>query len=209
MAALIWIDWVIISIIALSTLISLWRGFVREAMSLVIWIGAFVIARTFHPHMQSLLADSVETPVVRLVAAFAILFVATLIVGAIVNRALAHLVRATGLSATDRLLGTFFGLARGLVLVVVALALLRMTPLTNDSWWQESVTVDELSKVEAWSRDVFGDELERLLPEEDREKTRQVAGEAAADGARYLFEQQMQQSRQQSQASESGNDETQ
>lgn len=191
MASLIWIDWVIISIIALSTLISLWRGFVREAMSLVTWVGAFIIARTFHPNMQAVLADTVETPVFRLVAAFAILFVATLIVGALVNRGLAQLIRASGLSATDRLLGTFFGLARGLIIVVVALALLRMTPLEQDDWWQESVTVAELSHVEVWSRDVFGDELERILPSEQREQSRQALEGAARDGAVHLMQKQM------------------
>ncbi|TVP61239.1 MAG: CvpA family protein, partial [Halomonadaceae bacterium] len=98
MDALIWIDWVIISIIGLSTLISLWRGFVKEAMSLVIWVGAFIIARTFHPNMQALLAGTIETPMVRLIVAFAILFLATLLVGALVNRALAQLIKATGLS---------------------------------------------------------------------------------------------------------------
>jgi membrane protein required for colicin V production len=105
MDALIWIDWVIIALIAVSTLISLKRGFVREALSLVTWVGAFIIARTFHPQMQSLLESTVETPLVRLIAAFAILFFGTLIVGAIINNMIGHLVRATGLSATDRVLG--------------------------------------------------------------------------------------------------------
>jgi len=194
MSALIWIDWVIISIIGLSTLISLWRGFVKEAMSLVIWIGAFIIARTFHPNMQALLASTVETPTVRLVAAFAILFLGTLVVGALVNNALAQLIKATGLSATDRVLGTFFGLARGVIVVVVALALLRMTPVTEDTWWQESVTVDEFGKVEAWSRNVFGDELERLLPQEQRDESREAAAEMTRDGARHMLQQQLPQS---------------
>ncbi|TVP53074.1 MAG: CvpA family protein, partial [Halomonadaceae bacterium] len=104
-------------------------------------------------------------------------------------------IKATGLSATDRALGMFFGLARGVILVVVALALLRMTPLTEDSWWQESVTVEEFAKVEAWSRDVFGDELERLLPQEDQDRKRQAAEGAVRDatqeGARRLLQQQL------------------
>src|SRR5690554_1879377 len=113
METLIWIDWVIIALITVSTVISLKRGFVKEALSLVTWIGAFIIARTFHPQMQSLLDSSVETPLVRLIAAFAILFFGTLIIGAIINNMIGHLVRATGLSATDRVLGMGFGLLRG------------------------------------------------------------------------------------------------
>ena len=163
MNALIWIDWVIIAVITISTLISLRRGFVREALSLVTWVMAFIVARTFHPQMQSLLASTVETPMVRLVAAFAILFVGTLIVGAIINGMIGHLVRATGLSATDRVLGMGFGLLRGIMVVVVGIALLRFTPLAEDTWWQSSVMIDRLSVLEDWSRRTFGDEFSHFL----------------------------------------------
>ncbi|MBZ0333611.1 CvpA family protein [Marinobacter sp. AL4B] len=163
MESLIWIDWVIIALISVSTLISLKRGFVREALSLVTWVGAFIIARTFHPQMQALLESSVETPLVRLVAAFAILFFGTLIVGAIVNNLIGHLIRATGLSATDRVLGMGFGLLRGVVVVIVGIAFTRYTPLAQDTWWQSSVMIDRLAVVEDWSRRTFGDEFARFL----------------------------------------------
>lgn len=163
MEALIWIDWVIIALIAVSTLISLKRGFVREALSLVTWIGAFVLARTFHPQMQTLLESTVETPLVRLIAAFAILFFGTLIVGAIINNMIGHLVRVTGLSATDRVLGMGFGLLRGVVVVIVGIAFTRYTPLAQDTWWRESVMINRLAVVEDWSRRVLGDEFAHLL----------------------------------------------
>lgn len=163
METLIWIDWVLIALITVSTVISLKRGFVKEALSLVTWIGAFIVARTFHPQMQSLLESSVETPLVRLIAAFAILFFGTLIVGAIINNMIGHLVRATGLSATDRVLGMGFGLLRGVVVVIVAIAFTRYTPLAQDTWWKTSVMIDRLAVVEDWSRRTLGDEFARFL----------------------------------------------
>lgn len=163
MEALIWIDWVIITLITVSTLISLKRGFVREALSLVTWVGAFILARTFHPQMQTLLESTVETPLVRLIAAFAILFFGTLIVGAIINNMIGHLVRATGLSATDRVLGMGFGLLRGVVVVIVAIAFTRYTPLAQDTWWRESLMINRLAVVEDWSRRTPGDEFARFL----------------------------------------------
>jgi membrane protein required for colicin V production len=163
MEALIWIDWVIIALITVSTLISLKRGFVREALSLVTWVGAFILARTFHPQMQTLLESTVETPLVRLIAAFAILFFGTLIVGAIINNMIGHLIRATGLSATDRVLGMGFGLLRGVVVVIVAIAFTRYTPLSQDTWWRTSVIIDRLAVVEDWSRRTLGDEFARYL----------------------------------------------
>ncbi|ROU00004.1 CvpA family protein [Marinobacter sp. R17] len=175
MNALIWIDWVIITIIAVSTLISLKRGFVREALSLVTWIAAFIIARTFHPQMQMLLESTVETPLVRLIAAFAILFFGTLIVGAVINNLIGQLVVATGLSATDRVLGMGFGLLRGLLVVIVAIAFVRYTPLSQDTWWKQSVMIGRLAMVEQWSRRMLGDEFERFLgPADDPAKAVQT-----------------------------------
>ncbi|GGY82314.1 CvpA family protein [Marinobacter zhanjiangensis] len=184
MNALIWIDWVIIALLTISTLISLKRGFVREALSLVTWVAAFIIARTFHPQMQSLLAGTVETPLVRLIAAFAILFVSTLIVGAIINNLIGHLVRVTGLSATDRVLGMVFGLLRGVVVVVVAIAFTRYTPLADDTWWRTSVMIERLGVVEDWSRRTFGDEFERFLgPASSGEAVQEKVSEAVRNRA--------------------------
>ena len=72
-----WADWVIIAIIVLSGLISLKRGFIKEALSLLIWVLAFVIARMFSANMSTLLVDYIDVPTVRYAAAFAILFAAT------------------------------------------------------------------------------------------------------------------------------------
>lgn len=150
-----WADWSIIAIISLSSLFSLKRGFVKEALSLVTWIAAFIIARTFNPNLQTLLVDMIDTVVLRAVAAFAILFIGTLIVGAIINNLIAVLVKMTGLSTTDRLLGVIFGVARGIIIVVVTIALLRVTPLVEDTWWKDSIMITKLQVLEQWSRSVF------------------------------------------------------
>ncbi|WP_097461571.1 CvpA family protein [Mangrovitalea sediminis] len=162
MKALIWIDWVIIAVIGFSTLVSLMRGFVREALSLVTWVAAFIVARTFHPHLQALLEGSIQSPLVRLITAFAILFIATLIVGAVVNNLVSKLVHVTGLTSTDRVLGMGFGLLRGVIVVVVAIAILRYTPMSQQSWWRQSIMVDKLGMVEQWSRRVLGDQIQQI-----------------------------------------------
>ncbi len=163
MQSFLWVDWVILAIVFISSMISLMRGFVREALSLVSWIAAFIVARMFHPNMQTLLADTISVPSVRFIAAFLILFVATLVVGGILAHLVGALVKMTGLTGTDRVLGMFFGLARGVVLVVVAIALLRMTPVTQDDWWNQSLLISQFSLIENWSRSVFGDSIAALL----------------------------------------------
>jgi uncharacterized membrane protein required for colicin V production len=80
-----WADWTIVVILVLSSLISIKRGFVKEALSLATWILAVIIALFFSERLAVLLTDSITTPSVREVVAFAILFIATLLVGAMVN----------------------------------------------------------------------------------------------------------------------------
>lgn len=150
-----WADWLILAVIAVSALISVKRGFVKEALSLFIWITAFVVARTFNFNMAELLVDYVDTYSVRLAAAFAILFAATLIVGALASHLISALVQATGLTGTDRLLGMVFGMVRGGLIIVVFLALVKNTPVTNDLWWRESYLVPQFLVLEEWSFNLF------------------------------------------------------
>jgi len=135
---LIWIDYVIFAVIGLSAIIGLFRGFVREALSLVAWGAAIWVALTFAPLAASYLEPYIETPSLRHIAAFAGLFLTTLIAGAIVNYLVSLLVRKSGIGGTDRFLGLFFGVARGVLVVAILVLLAGLTPLPEDPWWKES-----------------------------------------------------------------------
>ncbi len=119
-----WVDALILGILVISSLISLSRGFIKEALSLVTWVVAGIVAWMFGGSLAHHFEAYLDTPSVRVIAACAILFIVTLLIGALVNFLLAQLVRATGLTGTDRLLGMVFGGARGLLLVVIIVGLL-------------------------------------------------------------------------------------
>ena len=146
------IDWVIIGIIGVSGLISLVRGFIKEALSLASWLIAFFVARYFSGHLATLLQDSIATNSVRWLVSFGILFVATLVVMAMVNYLIAQLVKATGLSGTDRLLGMVFGIVRGVIVVIALVYGAQLTMIPEDLWWQESTIIPYLENLADWAR---------------------------------------------------------
>jgi len=151
-----WADWTILAIIAISALISIKRGFVKEALSLVTWILAITVAFLFGDKLAALLQDSITTPSLRLTVAMGILFAATLIVGAMVNYLIAEVIRMTGLSGTDRFFGMLFGMARG-VIVVMAVLIFVPDTVKSDSWWRQSLVIPHFLKMESWSRETAKD----------------------------------------------------
>ncbi|GIU08529.1 MULTISPECIES: CvpA family protein [Shewanella] len=147
---MVWIDYAIIIVIGLSTLISLVRGFVKEAMSLVVWFAAFFIASQFYLKLATHLTQ-MQDEMVRNGVAIAILFVSTLILGALVNYLIGQLVSKTGLSGTDRVLGLCFGALRGALIVSALLFFMdAFTGAPNTDWWQDSTLVPEFGVVIQW-----------------------------------------------------------
>jgi membrane protein required for colicin V production len=152
---MLWIDYVIIGIIALSAIISVVRGFVKEVLSLAAWVLAFWVALTFSPQFSVLLSDYISTPSVSLFSAFAALFIVTLILSALVNHLIATIVEKTGLSGTDRMLGVLFGILRGVAIVTLLVLLAAATPMPNDAWWQNAVLIEHFEKLAIWARQFF------------------------------------------------------
>jgi membrane protein required for colicin V production len=150
-----WVDWSIVTIVAISALISLIRGFVKEALSLLTWIIAGVVAWLFGGSLSVYLTGYIETPSARVITGCSVMFIATLLVGAIVNYLIGELIRVTGLSGTDRFLGMVFGAARGALLVVVSVGLLSLWPVQQDLWWKESVIVPKFLLVADWSKNLI------------------------------------------------------
>ena len=139
MGTLIWVDYAIVSIIGISALISLLRGFVREALSLLGWIAAIWVSLTFCQPGAVLLEGLISVPSVRVASAFLILFFGSLIVVGIVNFLAGKLIETTGLSGTDRMIGVVFGTVRGAIIVGVLVLLAGFTAVPQDPWWKQSI----------------------------------------------------------------------
>ena len=149
------LDIAIAVIVGLSAVIGLVRGLVKEILSLVAWVLAFVVAIYFSPVVAQYLPSGWGSDSVRLVIGFAGLFVGSLIAAALVQWLIAKLITSTGLSGTDRFLGFLFGSARGLLITVVILMGAREV-VAERSWWQASVLQGELLAFEDEVRDLLG-----------------------------------------------------
>ncbi len=160
-------DLVILGVCLVSILVSLFRGFVREAFSLVVWIAAVFAALQASGPLASAMEPWVEMPSVRLIVAFVGVFVLVLVVGGLINYLLGKLVAGTGLSGTDRLFGGLFGALRGMAIVMVAVIIARFTPFPGDPWWQESRLLPEFERLAAWTVVQFPESLQDHLPSDN------------------------------------------
>ncbi|MBA3492549.1 MAG: CvpA family protein [Gammaproteobacteria bacterium] len=156
---MIWVDYAILAIIGLSALISIWRGLIREVLSLLAWILAILVAVTFMRPLADLLTPYISVPSARLIIAFMALFIATLLCGALINFIIGKLVMSSGLSGTDRVLGIVFGTARGALVVGVLVLMARLTPLPQDPWWEQSVLLGRFEAMALWLRSYLPPEV--------------------------------------------------
>ncbi len=136
--SLLFVDYFMLGVIGVSVLIGLWRGFLREVLSLAAWIVAFGVAVFFLEEGVALLAGHVTVIPVRVILSFGGLFLITLLVAGIVNIVLGQIVLRSGLTGIDRGIGGGFGCLRGIAMIAVLVLLAGFTPLPHDPWWEHS-----------------------------------------------------------------------
>jgi membrane protein required for colicin V production len=157
-------DLVILAVCGISMLVSLFRGFVREAFSLVVWFLAVYAGLLAAEPFAARLTPWIEVPSVRVIIAFVGVFVLVLVVGGLVNYLLGKLVAGTGLSGTDRLVGALFGALRGAAIVLVAVILSRFTPFPEDPWWRESRLLPEFERLAVVAVGYFPETVREYVP---------------------------------------------
>lgn len=158
-----WIDITILVVIVLSALLGVVRGFVREALSLAGWALATWVALEFSPGLSSLMAGAITLDSLRFVIAFLLLFIATLILAAVLNHLISQTVRKSSASGADRAAGALFGLLRGVVIVAVLIWLAGFTKLPHDVPWKQSVLAGYFEDVAGWMRGMVPADIGKKL----------------------------------------------
>jgi membrane protein required for colicin V production len=132
-------DYTVLAILGASVLVSVMRGFTREALSLAAWVIAFFAANALSGVAAQWFAPMIEDGSLRALAAFAAVFVVTLILMSLVAMALSGALKKAGLGLEDRLLGGFFGFARGMVIVLVLVLVSGLTALPRQPAWSNAM----------------------------------------------------------------------
>ncbi len=133
-----WVDLLVLLLLALSAVIGLARGFVREALGLAAWIGAAVLASRLSPQLQPFARRMIGDATIADPVAFLVVFAVLLVVLLLIAAAIGGLARGSVLGGLDRLAGFVFGLLRGAAVVVVAALLVSAVwPVAQ---WPAAVT---------------------------------------------------------------------
>lgn len=149
------IDFAIIGIVLISCVISVIRGFVREALSLASWVISFIIAWELHIAFAGLMESFIEQNEVRLIVAFFILFVLSLVAFTLVIFFAVKVVEKTGLTGADRVIGVIFGFLRGFLIVTALVALAGYTQMPKSDIWEESMLVEYFQPFAVWLIDLL------------------------------------------------------
>lgn len=132
-------DYLVLFVLISSVVISTLRGLVKEILSLLGWIVAFVVANAYGATLAPMLPELLPGETARLIMAFVVLFLGVRILMGLLSLAIGAVITATGLTLADRGLGGLFGLARGIVIVLAAVILCGMTSIPQQDFWRNAL----------------------------------------------------------------------
>jgi membrane protein required for colicin V production len=144
-------DYIILGALAISLLFGMVRGFMREAISLLAWLGGLWLAWRFADDVKPLLGGLLADEPQRTWAARTLILMCVVFCSWILAETLSYFVNHSGLSLTvDRVLGMFCGLLRGLVLVSLLVMVGTLVGLHEMRWWQKSELLPHAESVSQW-----------------------------------------------------------
>jgi membrane protein required for colicin V production len=156
------VDYIILAIIVISAVMGLVRGLLREAIAVITWFLAIVLAWIFAPSLEPLLGGILEGSPLRIWAARTIIFVGVLLLGGAISVVLGHYVRVSMFAGMDKFLGFVFGIIRGVVIVGAFTIVIQAMRMDEDPRWKNSRLMPYASGVASALRGIVGEQLERI-----------------------------------------------
>lgn len=161
MAAL---DWLFLGVLSVSLLLGVWRGLVFEMLSLAAWVAAFFVAQWFAADVAQWLPMTGAAEPLRYAAGFLVTFMLAAFAGGLVAVFVKKLVTVAGLAPVDRVLGSVFGLVRGVILLLATAVVISITPLKSSGWWNDSLSAGFLGIALKGLKPMVPEEFGKYLP---------------------------------------------
>jgi len=144
-------DIIILCLISLPMIVGVFYGFLNIVFSLLSWSVSLGLSIKLVPYFSPLLENHVDTPILRIILAFIALFILSLLIMSGISYFIVKLLGRTGLTAADRILGLFFGMGLGGLIVAVIIFLAGFTAFPQEPWWEESKLVEPFEHISIWS----------------------------------------------------------
>jgi len=159
-----WVDWLLLAVLLASVALGFVRGLVFECLSLAGWVVAWFAAQWVAPSLAPQLSLAQAAPALRFGAAFALAFLLAIVVWGLLARLVRLLIHATPLSLLDRVLGSGFGVLRGLVLLLAVATLVTFSPAAQSELWRDSHGAGLLAQALQSLKPLLPEPAVRLLP---------------------------------------------
>ena len=160
------IDILIAVAIAISVIVGIFRGFVKEAISIAALLFAIWAALYFGPAIGDVSESWLSSEELQMWFGRVLVFSVVLAVGGLLGWGISKLVRLSVLSGMDRFLGSLFGALRGILLAAVFIVGGQFAGFDNDEWWLKSRLIPHLEVVADWIKVMAPHGLELITPEE-------------------------------------------
>ena len=158
------VDWILLAVLGVSVLLGVWRGLVREVISLAGWVVGFWMAQAWAPQAGAWLPLQGASEMLRYLAGFITVFLLVLVLSVLLGWVVSKLVSAVGLGLLDRGLGGVFGGLRGGVVLLSLAVVISLTPMQTASWWTGSPVARALVQGLQWLKPVLPANFGKYLP---------------------------------------------
>ncbi len=135
------LDYVILVAVAVSAIVGVIRGLIKELLALLSWVVSIWLAIHYAADVALYLGPYLQSPQLQYVVALAGIFVVSLLSFSLVALILVKLLNTVGIAGTDRSLGALFGLVRGIAITLAVVFVLRLTPAAGQDWYTDSLLV--------------------------------------------------------------------
>lgn len=159
------VDYIILVILLISAIMGLVRGLLREAIAVITWILAIILAWTFASSLEPLLGGVLVGSPMRIWAARIIIFIGVLLLGGATSVVVAQYVRVSIFNALDKFLGLVFGILRGVLMIGAFTIVIQTLRMDQDRSWQNSRLMPYAIGVADALRGLVGEQLQRLDPD--------------------------------------------